>query len=196
MIGMFDSGSGGLTVLRALRDIAPDVDVVYFGDLANMPYGTKDHATLERLTFQAMRFLRSEGATCLLSACNSVSASVIRPMLELWGVRNSRVIEMVGPTARALATLPTTRVVILVTPATADSGIYQSACAEVGIKTVVIPCSTLAAHIEHGVERSIIQQEIAAICKEAIVQQPSHIVLGCTHYPLVASLFRECLAGT
>lgn len=153
MIGIFDSGSGGLSVLRALRARAPQLDVVYFGDLANMPYGSKSQAELQRLTIDALQLLRANGATQLVSACNSVSAAVIRPMMDLFGVsEGSGVIEMVGPTVRMVSAMGTVRAAVIATPATVESGMYQQEFVRAGCNTVMIACPNLAASIEYDDE--------------------------------------------
>ena len=103
MIGVFDSGSGGLTVVRAIQKIAPQADILYLADTANFPYGSKENEEIKRLTLRAVACLRAEGATTIVVACNSVSATVIRPMMEWLGVRQCDVIEMVGPAVESLS---------------------------------------------------------------------------------------------
>ena len=76
MIGIFDSGSGGLTVLKAIREVMPSADILYFGDIRNAPYGEKSREELSRLTVNSIRVLQARGATSIVSACNSVSASL------------------------------------------------------------------------------------------------------------------------
>lgn len=82
MIGVFDSGSGGLTVLKPLRALLPNADIIYFGDIKHAPYGNRTHEELTRLTVEAIQLLRARGADAIVSACNSVSASL---SLSLFG---------------------------------------------------------------------------------------------------------------
>src|SRR3989344_4876239 len=94
MIGLFDSGSGGLTVIAALRKRAPDVDIVYFGDIQNAPYGEREAEELVRLTESGMKRLSEAGVSEVVSACNSVSLSVL-----MGSAGHARVIEMTRPVA-------------------------------------------------------------------------------------------------
>ena len=195
MIGIFDSGAGGLTVAVAIRKRAPLVDMVYFGDRANAPYGVKDRATLEQLTFQAFRLLRSLGATQLVSACNSVSASVILPMLELFGVYDSGIVEMVGPAARALKERLNGRMIVVATPATVDSAMYQKGFRDVGLEVRMIACPELAGAIEFGESPAVIARHVDGIVTQALAIGCDTLVLGCTHYPLVRTVFEQCIAA-
>jgi glutamate racemase len=191
MIGIFDSGIGGFTVARELRRQAPQVDLVYFGDVAHAPYGEKDQETLERLTIKALKFLRAQGATHLLSACNSVSCSVILPMLDLFGNRGSRITEMVQPAAAALVRLAPKRLTIIATPATVRSGMYETELAKFGIKPTMIAVPRLAGLIEQGAP----EEEILAIIRPMVqgikASNPDVLMLGCTHYPFVIDLLRH-----
>lgn len=194
MIGIFDSGSGGLSVLRALRIRAPQLDVVYFGDLANMPYGSKSQAELQRLTIDALQLLRAAGAHQLVSACNSVSASVIRPMMELFGVNEgSGVIEMVGPTVRAVAALGKIRVAVVATPATVESGMYQQEFMRAGCNATMIACPNLAASIEHE-DDVLTRVKVDEAVTAAIAVHADVLVLACTHYPFARDLFEKLFA--
>lgn len=190
VVGIFDSGSGGLTVLRALRARAPLVDVVYFGDLVNMTYGGKSQAELQRLTLDAMGLLRREGADYLVSACNSVSASVIRPMMELFGAADCSVTEMVGPAVRGTLAIAREGIVVLATAATVESGIYQRAFLEQGVVVDMVAVPGLADAIEFGDESRVrvLINEVAARLENV---RPRIVVLACTHYPLVINIFRE-----
>lgn len=191
MIGIFDSGSGGLTVAAAIRSLAPQADILYFGDNANAPYGNKTDAELLTLTLNIVRFLRTNGATTIVSACNSVSASVIRPMLN---IEMNDLVEMVGPAVEDLAQRNIKSVAVLATQATCRTGMYAAACAERGITCVEISCPTLAGLIESDACRP---QLISAITEslDKIPQETSDVLLACTHYPLVLDIFRR-VAGS
>lgn len=187
MIGIFDSGSGGLSVLRALHARAPQLDVVYFGDLANMPYGSKSQAELQELTANAIKILHDAGATQIVSACNSVSASVIRA-----GTGMDHIIEMVGPAVRAVAASGAQRIVVAATPATVESGMYQKEFASGGIDARMIACPNLAAAIESG-DLVVAQEKIDAVMREAINAGADALLLACTHYPLVREMFGDTI---
>ncbi|MCE9541626.1 hypothetical protein K8R03_03675 [Candidatus Kaiserbacteria bacterium] len=126
MIGVFDSGVGGLTVLKAMRDVYPSIDVVYFGDTKNAPYGKKSGAELSALTVAGIRFLLDHGATTLVSACNSVSASLAVSLYDVLSIKSTQLIEMVGPTVSAFKG-SSERVALCATTATIESGMYQNA---------------------------------------------------------------------
>ncbi len=187
MIGVFDSGSGGLSVLVAIKKVAPELDIVYFGDLTNMPYGAKSPQELFDLTLRGFKILRAAGATQLVSACNSISASVIRPLMPDEGI-----IEMVGPAVRELLARQVKRVAIVATPATVESGIYDSACAAVGIQATMIACPKLAFAIEYD-NAEIIREEVFAACEKIKAARADAILLGCTHYPFARGIFTEFL---
>src|ERR1051325_8006466 len=111
MVGLFDSGSGGLTVLTALRKQAPNADVVYFGDIAHAPYGIRSAENLAVLTHEGVRVLKSFGAEALVSACNSVSMSVLAG-----AAGDMPFIEMSLPTAEYLKRYPGQRFLLIATP--------------------------------------------------------------------------------
>jgi len=160
MIGIFDSGAGGLTVARALRLLAPQADLVYFADIAQMPYGSKSDEEIQRLTLRDITLLRATGATTIVSACNSVSASVILPMFEVFGVTASTLVEMVGPAIDDLASRGVTSTILLATQATVRSGMYVSMAAKKGINIFPVACPELASQIESGESSEVITQTI------------------------------------
>ena len=190
MIGIFDSGSGGLTVLRAVRDLLPNTDVVYFGDTKHAPYGGKSRAELSKLTMEGFGLLREQGATSIVSACNSVSASLALSLLDVSALPSDRIIEMVGPTVRATAGAEG-RIAIAATKATVDSSLYQDAYAMLGKEVTAIAVPELAGAIERGAE----QEELDRIVAEALPLPPAYdlLVLACTHYPLAYASFRKHL---
>lgn len=198
MIGIFDSGSGGLTVARAIRARAPRVDLVYFGDIENVPYGSKDPDTLKLLTFRAFELLRDAGADVIVTACNSISAAVIVPLFDLFGKKFSRVIEMVQPATAALRTSSHTAsaIVIVATPATVASGMYQRACAEAGLDVHMIANQYLAELVEFGAADGAIQEQTDAIVRDAMLRHADTLMLGCTHYPLVRGAFEQSIAAS
>lgn len=194
MIGIFDSGSGGLTVLAALRLRAPLLDVVYFADLANMPYGSRTQADIQRLTTSAFALLKAEGATQLVSACNSVSAAAVRPLLSLFAMPgDGGVIEMVGPAVRHVSARGFTRIAVVATPATVESGMYQTEFASRGLDAHLIACPDLASYIEHG--DSVRARDAISVVVDAVVSVGADaLMLGCTHYPFERGVFEELIA--
>jgi len=180
MIGLFDSGSGGLSVLAALLRKAPHADIAYFGDIANAPYGVRPQSELTKLTKAGVAVLRQMGASEIVSACNSVSPSILAG-----AAGDMRVIEMTKPTARGIAAYKEKKILVVATPATIASEIYQRALG--GVATLAI--EKLAGAIEFGAP----QDEVRAIVREAFSKRPACdlVLLGCTHYPLVKDIIEE-----
>ncbi len=188
MIGIFDSGSGGLTVLSELIKRAPSADFLYFGDIANAPYGTKTENELRVLTIRAAEFLIRNGAWDIVSACNSISA---RNILQDH-MTDSRLIEMVEPTVAALAG-NAGEILVVGTPATIRAGIYQSAFSKKGKEIHALAIGPLAKLIEEGAPDS----QIATVIEESLRSVPpmATLLLGCTHYPLVLRHFKNYWSG-
>ncbi|MEN9560978.1 MAG: hypothetical protein RIQ56_251 [Candidatus Parcubacteria bacterium] len=185
MIGVFDSGSGGLTVLRALVSRMPRADFAYFGDIANAPYGEKDTEMLNSLIRSGMRRLRDAGAVKLVSACNTASAPVLQGLLG-----HERVIEMTRPLARKARAWAGRRALLLATPATVSSQAYQDALGVIlQLEAVAIP--GLAGKIEFGAPK----QELSECVKNALAPYSSTrydmLILACTHYPLIKNVFEQ-----
>ena len=190
MIGIFDSGSGGLSVLKALRQVMPRADVVYFGDIKNAPYGLKSQEELSTLTVRAVDLLRKEGADHIVSACNSVAASLVISLSDRITSAPSDMIEMVGPTVAHFRDTNNT-LALCATVATINSGIYQNAFELIGkeVQTIAIP--NLAGAIESGAGEETIKDMIATAFAD--VRDFETLILACTHYPLVLSAFKEVL---
>src|SRR3989344_2156868 len=185
MIGLFDSGSGVLTVLTALRKRMPEADVVYFGDIKNAPYGERRADELALLTEKGLRLLVDKGATQFVSACNSVSTAVL-----MGAAGGNLVIEMTRPTARALRAHAGAKMLLIATPATISSQIYRNAIG-VTVQLDELPIPKLAGAIEFGAPT----QEIPHIVREAFTLQQGKkydgVMLGCTHYPLVRNVIED-----
>lgn len=190
MIGIFDSGSGGLTVLKALRTRMPSSDVTYFGDIANAPYGEKSRVSLNTLTIAAIERLQGEGASSIVSACNSVSASLAISLFDTLSLAPDRLIEMVGPTASHFRTF-TGNILLCATPATVASSIYQDAFRMLGKEVTAVPIPHLAGAIEEGRRGA----ELESMIDEAFAHVPLSdfdvLILACTHYPLAFPEFRD-----
>jgi glutamate racemase len=186
MIGFFDSGSGGLSVLVQFRKRCPHADVVYFGDIANAPYGEKGQAELEVLTQEGIKKLYSFGATQVVSACNSVSMSVLAG-----AAGDTPVIEMTGPTAEYIKQYVGKKFLLIATPATVASGIYDKALG--GIVTLdSLAISELAGAIEFGASEEEVQAIVHVAFNTKKGTQYDGMILACTHYPLaLAVIARE-----
>lgn len=189
MIGIFDSGCGGVSVYRAIRERAPRADIVYFGDIRNAPYGSKSSAELAELVKRGVERLGALGATEIVSACNSVSYSVLEGAAE-----HGRIIEMSRPTARMMRRIAGARVLLLATEATVRSGMYREALWSI-VSLDEVPVPGLAG----AIEREEGTAQLAAHLRNALASRAGerydHVLLGCTHYPLVRSLIEKELDG-
>lgn len=194
MIGIFDSGSGGLTVLREIKKVLPKTDIVYFGDFRNAPYGNKTPEELGVLTVLGIQRLLSLGATQIVTACNSVSSSILKPMFDYPEIKQAQIIEMVGPTTRALSVSKDKRILLVATEATVRSGIYQDSFRDAGIFIDALPLPHLAGGIEEGTSIPGMVGMIRNSLDEVIGGYDT-LVLGCTHYPLVRDIFEQVAPG-
>jgi len=198
MLGVFDSGSGGLSVVRAIRAVAPHADLVYFGDLKNAPYGNKSREELGALTVLGIEKLMVEGAREIVSACNSVSVSIALPMFEILELPRASLIEMVGPTMASFRARGA-RVAVVATRATIESGMYQNGLRAVGNDVVGVAIPELVALIERGAPREAMEALVRNALSPLGGGGHTHLLLGCTHFPLVKDVFvrvaGECLPG-
>ena len=198
-VGIFDSGVGGLTVLKALRERLPSEDFVYLGDTARLPYGTKSPASILRYARQAARHLQQRDIKLLVIACNTASA-VALPELRT-EMQPLPVIGVVEPGARAaVEARPAACHLVLATEATVRLGAYTKAIMALDARAHVeeLPCELLVALAEEGwtsgpVAEAIVSQYLAPrLAGEAA---PDSIILGCTHFPLLCGVIRN-VAGS
>lgn len=193
-IGVFDSGIGGLTVLKEIDRLLPHESVVYFGDSGRAPYGTKSNETVIKYTFQDMRFLQNQDIKMIVIACNTASAC------SLNRVKNSfdfPIIEVVGPGAAAAARATVNnRVGVIGTPATIGSGVYEKAITSINNEIEIFskPCPMFVPLVEEGWWENDIAFGIAEKylhpLKEAGIDT---LVLGCTHYPLLHNVIQKVM---
>ena len=188
-IGIFDSGVGGLTVVRAVRAALPGEDIAYLGDTARVPYGSKSPRTVERYSLACQRFLVERGVKLLLVACNTASANALPALAASSDVP---VIGAVEPGAEAALRVSTgLRIGVIGTLATVRSRAYERAIAERSpdARVVALPCPLLVPLAEegwtHGPIASLIARRYLADLF-ALDAGLDTIVLGCTHYPLLA----------
>src|SRR3989344_396200 len=194
MIGIFDSGSGGLTVLKAIREVMPSADILYFGDIRNAPYGEKSREELSRLTVNSIRVLQARGATSIVSACNSVSASLAVSLFDALGLAQQNLIEMVGPTVSYFRDFRKP-ILLAATPATIRSELYQNAFQMLGIEIDTVAIPKLAGAIEFGTPAKDQELLIAGAFATYDMKKYGALILACTHYPLALTPFRKVLGG-
>jgi glutamate racemase len=196
-IGVFDSGVGGLTVLRALVERIPDADYLYFGDTARLPYGSKSAATVAHYAVGAVRYLQDQGAELLVIACNTATALALDEIKSAAGVE---VIGVIEPGAAAAAAASRKRkVVVIGTEATISSHAYRRALEARGVAVREKACPLFVPLVEEGwVEHPVTEQVARIYLAEAFSEDagngnddPDVLVLGCTHYPLIKPLLRR-----
>ena len=192
-IGVFDSGVGGLTVLRALVDHIPDADYLYFGDTARLPYGSKSAATVAHYAVGAVRYLQDQGAELLVIACNTATALALNEIKAAAGVE---VIGVVEPGAHAAAAATRNRnVVVIGTEATISSHAYRRALEAREVAVREKACPLFVPLVEEGwVEHPVTEQVAKIYLSEAFSEDARDadvLVLGCTHYPLIKPLLRR-----
>lgn len=195
MIGVFDSGIGGLTVARALRRALPDYPILYFGDVARMPFGNKSAATITQYSREIAGYLVGRGAQLIVIACNTasaVAADVLRRELTI------PVFDVISPAVRAAVALSDVRRVgVLGTRGTVASGAYQRAIrAAARAQVVAVPCPMFVPLVEEGFAgtpegRAIVRRTLRPLS----VRRPDAVILGCTHYPLLRPAIAGALPG-
>ncbi len=215
MIGLFDSGHGGLTVLQAVQTRLPEQNFIYLGDHANAPYGERSLDALVGLTRAGIEALFMAGCTLVVLACNTAAAAALRRLQRDWlpkAYPDRRVLGVIVPMVEAVTGLdwmapladppPPPRldsVGIFATPATVAS---QGFPAEIhkrtpGCRVIQQACPGLAGAIEAGEPHTALQNRIHHAVAQMQAQTsgtwPNTVILGCTHYPLVADLFRAAL---
>jgi glutamate racemase len=190
MVGIFDSGSGGLTVMKAVRELLPTSDIVYFGDIKHAPYGSKSQEELSRYTAESLALLKREGAERIISACNSVSASLALSLFDAFDMQPGDIIEMVGPTVSYFKGSDA-RIALCATPATIRAGIYQNAFRMIGREVAAVPMPGLADAIEFAHGEQAQRELIEGALKDMQWDRCDALLLACTHYPLVLDLFRS-----
>lgn len=190
-IGVFDSGVGGLTVLKALAEHLP-AHYLYFGDTARLPYGTKSAETVARYAIGATRFLESRNIDLLVIACNTASALALPQIKEAAGIP---VVGVVEPgAAMASQVSRSRRAVVIATEATVSSHAYRDALQRHGVEAFEKACPLFVPLVEEGWTDHPVTEQVARIyLDEALTNRDGAdvLVLACTHYPLIAPLLRR-----
>ena len=191
-IGVFDSGVGGLTVAREIMRNLPKEDIVYFGDTARVPYGSKSKDNIIRYSRQIIHFLQTKGVKAIVIACNTASALALDTVKDEFDIP---IIGVVEPGARAaLSVTQTKKIGVIGTEATVRSSMYeqiiQGACPDVSV--IAKACPLFVPLVEEGFKKHRVTDEIIdyylASFKETDIDA---LILGCTHYPLLRSKIRE-----
>ena len=198
-IGVFDSGFGGLTVLRALVQQLPRARFAFIGDTARLPYGSKSRRTIARYAAQSAQFLvKEQKAEFLVIACNTASALALDAIQDAVPVPVMGVIEPGAAAARAAS--HTGDVLVIATEATVHSHAYAAACRAQGLRALEKACPLLVPLVEEGwtdhpVTTEVIDIYLNELRAEAaeLGLKPDTLVLGCTHYPLLRTLIERAV---
>lgn len=198
-IGVFDSGFGGLTVLRALIDRMPAARYAFIGDTARLPYGSKSRRTIARYAVESAQFLvREQGAQFLVIACNTASALALDAIQEAVPVPVLGVIEP-GATAARAASI-SKDVLVIATDAAVHSHAYRTACNHRGLRALEKACPLLVPLVEEGWTSHKVTAEVIRIYLDELNADaaaeglaPDTLVLGCTHYPLLRPLIERAV---
>jgi glutamate racemase len=196
-IGVFDSGVGGLTVLRALREVLLGENYIYLGDTARLPYGTKSAETVARYSLQCAAVLVARGIGCLVVACNTASASA----LEALSHRHPSlpVIGVIEPGAHAaVAASASGHIAVIATEATIRGGAYQRAIHRLrpDARVTARACSLFVSLAEEGWVQGAIARSVARRYLEPMFsgqEVPDTLVLGCTHFPVLIDAIRAAI---
>lgn len=191
-IGVFDSGVGGLTVLKAIAEQLP-AHYLYFGDTARLPYGTKSAETVARYAIGATRFLEAQNIDLLVIACNTATALAF-PLIQ--EAAHMPVVGVVEPGAAMAAEVTKSRsAIVIATEATVSSHAYRDALQRHGLAAHEKACPLFVPLVEEGWIGHPVTEQVAKIyLGEALQQAPEQadvLVLACTHYPLIAPLLRR-----
>ncbi|MFH1621123.1 MAG: glutamate racemase [Patescibacteria group bacterium] len=191
MIGIFDSGIGGLTVVRELLKQSPEADFVYLGDTARTPYGNKSPETVIRYSLEDAKFLLSHGATIIVVACNTASALASSALRETFP--DVPVFEVIAPAVEDALAKTKGRVGVIGTRATISSGIYEKRLREKkDVEIITAACPLLVPLVEEGwldnAETKRIVKHYLSPLRQANIDT---LILGCTHYPLLAKVIQR-----
>ncbi len=192
-IGVFDSGIGGLTVVREIRKRLPEESIVYFGDSARVPYGTKSRETILRFAEEDIRFLQSFDVKVIVSACFSVSSNALEELKKIFPIP---ILGMIEPGVNALENKTYKRVGVIGTNATIESGAFEKKLKD-RFKDIDIysqACPLFVPLAEEGwtkgeIPKLVVKQYLSDLKNKKI----DALILGCTHYPLLHSVIESFL---
>src|SRR5262249_37577980 len=193
VIGVFDSGFGGLTVLRELRKALPGADYLYFGDTAHLPYGAKSVRTVAKYAIASAHFLEQHGIEMLVVACNTATALALD---DIRAAVNVPVVGVVEPGSERAAQISRTKnVAVIATEATVSSHAYRKALQRLGLEATETACPLFVPLVEEGWVEHPVTERVAHIYTDEVFHDGARdadvLLLGCTHYPLIRPLLRR-----
>lgn len=198
MIGVFDSGLGGLTAIRSLESIMPNENIVYFGDTGRVPYGTRSKSTLLKYAKQDLNFLRTHDINAVLIACGTISSIALDALKEITEIP---IVGVVEPSARRAAELTKNKKIgVIGTGVTVASGSFEKAIKAIDpeIDVVTTACPLFVSLVENGfIEKD---NEITRLTAEKYLADikasgADTLILGCTHFPIIAEVIASVMPG-
>ncbi|MCD4779681.1 MAG: glutamate racemase [Candidatus Omnitrophica bacterium] len=193
-IGVFDSGLGGLTVVKALMRQLPDEHIVYFGDTARVPYGTKSKASIKRFSLENAQILVNRNVKMIVVACNSSSSYALASLRKKFSLP---IIGVVNPGAQAAVGMSTNnRIGVIATSATISSGVYVKAVKKINSSSCVFTqaCPLFVPLVEEGWLQKKVTYDIALEYLDPLKRQRvDTLILGCTHYPLLKPVIEKVM---
>ncbi len=193
-IGVFDSGLGGLTVMKAILDLLPDEEIVYFGDTARVPYGAKTAETVVKFTDECVRFLKNQDVKMIVLACNTASASAVEYLRATYDIP---IVEVIYPgSLAAVKRSQTGHIAVIGTERTISSAAYQRAIETLkpGVTVSQLACPMFVPLVEEGwLHNEVTKLTIERYLKPWVTSPIDTLVLGCTHYPLLKKAIQEIL---
>lgn len=193
-IGFFDSGLGGLILLKAVAKELPQYDYIYFGDTANLPYGDKTEEEIYELTKSAIEALFKQNCLLVVVACNTASAESIRKLQDTFLPKeypDRRILGVIVPTVEEVIAGKYTRAVLIATKRTVESGKYERELMKLNetLELVSIATPDLVPMIEAGFDKDAVELAIKTI--EGVAREGDVVLLGCTHYTLLKDELRN-----
>ena len=183
-IGVFDSGIGGLTVVKSLMDILPHENIIYFGDIARIPYGTKSQATIQKFAAETAKFLIQKDVKAIIIACNTISAIAKDIVKDIAG--NIPVVDVIS--AGISLVEDNLNIGVIATPATINSNAYTNQINQLypGSKVFAQACGLFVSMIEEGfIEGEIVELIAKEYLNHFNDKSLDYLILGCTHYPII-----------
>jgi len=197
-IGIFDSGLGGLTAVQALRELAPGENIIYFADSGRVPYGSRPVAQLRKMAQQDMELVASMGVKAIIAACGTVSANALPELRKIFDIPIIGVVE--GAAEAAVKNTANRKIAVIGTTATIKSGAFEREIHRLdsSVEVVSQDCPLFVPLVENGFVGE--DDEIALmVCKKYLKQIDESgadtVILGCTHYPIIAHLIAKVLPG-
>ena len=200
MIGIFDSGYGGLTILNKIRQLLPEYDYLYLGDNARAPYGTRSFDVIYEYTLQAVKYLHEQGCNLIILACNTASAKALRTIQQRdINPDEVRVLGVIRPTVEVVpARTRTKHIGVLATPGTVASESYVIELLKQDPTLVVtqqacpmwVPLIEAGEHLSEGADYFVEKYLTELLTRDPLIDT---IILGCTHYPLIQDKIEQYL---